>query len=105
MDRNFTRHSHQQQRRVTSQVEKVDANHFFNLLTSPQLLETIEAQLPAHRERSYPPTMTLSMFLRQAMSADGSCQNTVNEAVVNRLLSGLPSGAIASRGNDCHKPW
>lgn len=100
MDRNFTRHSHQQQRRVTSQVEKVDANHFFNLLTSPQLLETIEAQLPAHRERSYPPTMTLSMFLRQAMSADGSCQNTVNEAVVNRLLSGLPSGS-ANTGGYC----
>ena len=81
-----------QQRRVAKQAQKIDANHFFNLLTGPQLLEAVEAQLPEHRERHYPPTLTLAMFLGQVMSADGSCQNTVNEALVNRLLSGMVGG-------------
>jgi hypothetical protein len=29
------RRTQQQQRRLTKQVQKADANHFFNLLTSP----------------------------------------------------------------------
>ncbi len=89
-----------QQRRLAKQVQKIDANHFFNLLTGPQLLEAVEAQLPEHRERHYPPTLTLSMFLGQVMSADGSCQNTVNEALVNRLLSGMSVGS-ANTGGYC----
>jgi hypothetical protein len=86
-----------QQRRFAKQAQKIDANHFFNLLTGPQLLEAVEAQLPEHRERHYPPTLTLSMFLGQVMSADGSCQNTVNEALVNRLLSGM---SVSSANTD-----
>lgn len=81
----------QQQRRLAKQVQKVDANHFFNLLTSPQLLESVKTLLPEYRERKYPPTACLAMFLGQVLSADGSCQRAVNEAVVNRLLSGLPA--------------
>lgn len=92
--------SKQQQRRVAKQVEQVDANHFFNLLTGPELLETVEALLPEHRERLYPPTMTLAMFLRQLLSADASCQNAVDEVHVNRLLSGLTPGS-ADTGAYC----
>lgn len=86
----------QQQRRVALQAGRVQASHFFNLLTGPQLLERVEAQLPEHRERKFPPTLTLSMFLGQAMSADGSCQNAVNEALVGRLLNGLSAGSASS---------
>ncbi|MFT5609058.1 MAG: hypothetical protein ACI9PZ_002877, partial [Parvicella sp.] len=32
----------------------------------------------------------LSMFLAQAMNADRSCQNIVNESATNRLLGSLP---------------
>ena len=45
---------------------------FFNALTGPGLLDFLDARLPAHRERLFPPTETLSMFLAQALSADGS---------------------------------
>lgn len=90
----------QQQRRLAKHVQKVDANHFFNLLTGPQLLEAVEALLPEYRERKYPPTATLAMFLGQVLSADGSCQNAVNEAIVNRLLSGLPTDS-ANTGGYC----
>ena len=43
-----------QQRRLAKQAQKIDANHFFNLLTGPQLLEAVEALLPEHRERQLP---------------------------------------------------
>ncbi len=86
-----------QQRRVKTQVQKVakqvDSMVFFNLLTSPQLLEPLERLLPEFRERLYPPTETLAMFLGQVLSTDGSCQNAVNEALVNRVLSGLSVGS------------
>ncbi|MEE8057087.1 MAG: IS4 family transposase [Pseudomonadales bacterium] len=78
------------QHRIKKHAEQVDAFSFFNLLTSQQLLSTVEGLLPEYRERKYPPTETLSMFLSQAMSADRSCQHIVNTMVVQRLTNGLP---------------
>ena len=63
------RASAHQQRRVRSRASNSDAFAFFNLLTSPELLDEVESLLPEHRERLFPPTETLSMFLSQALSA------------------------------------
>ena len=79
-----------QQQLVRQHARDSDAYAFFNLLTSEQLLETVESLLPAHRERQFPPTETLSMFMAQALSADRSCQQAVNVAAVKRLAGGLP---------------
>ena len=38
------------------------------------------------------------MFLGQTLSADGSCQNAVNEAAVNRLASGMKTGSVNTGG-------
>ena len=54
-----------QQQRIKHYVAASDAFSFFNQLTSPELLETMESTLPEHRERLFPPTETLSMFLAQ----------------------------------------
>ena len=83
---------------LPNSAQKVDANHFFNLLTDARMLGTVEAQLPEHRERQFPPTLTLAMFLGQIMSADGSCQNAVNEAIVARLLAGMNPGSVNTSG-------
>jgi len=83
----------QQQRRVQRHAERADAVTLFNLLTGPQLLERVDAALPEHRERLYPPTETLSMFVTQVLSADGSCQQAVDAAQVRRLISGLTPGS------------
>ena len=80
----------QQQHHVRRRADSSDAYAFFNLLTSPELLDQVESLLPSHRERLFPPTETLSMFLSQALSADRSCQRVVNEAAVKRLIGGLP---------------
>ena len=84
-----------QQKRLHHHAANNDAYSFFNLLTSPELLDTVESLLPEHRERLFPPTETLSMFLAQAMSADRSCQNAVNDAAIKRLLGRLPATFFA----------
>jgi hypothetical protein len=82
-----------QQQRVGKQAHKSDAYAFFNLLTGPELLNKVESLLPAHRERLFPPTETLSMFLAQALSADRSCQAVVNDVAVKRVSAGLAPGS------------
>ena len=79
-----------QQRRVRSHARNSDPYTFFNLLTGPELLGEVEALVPEHRERLFPPTETLSMFLAQALSADRSCQKAVNDTAVQRWSGGLP---------------
>jgi len=79
-----------QQKRLQQHAANNDSYSFFNLLTGPELLDTVESLLPDHRERLFPPTETLAMFLAQAMSADRSCQNAVNDASIKRLIGGLP---------------
>lgn len=67
-----------QQSAVSRQARGADSYGFFNLLTGPELLDIVEALLPAHRERLFPPTETLSMFLAQVLNDDRSCQAAVN---------------------------
>ena len=78
-----------QQCAIKTEMAHQDAISFFNLLTAPELFETLESLLPAHRERLFAPSETLAMFLAQAMHSDASCQRAVNEAATTRLLSGL----------------
>jgi len=80
-----------QQKLIQSQRSNSDCYRVFNLLTSDTLLDKVEEQLPDHRERLFPPTETLAMFITQALSADRSCQNIVNQAAIQRLIGRLPS--------------
>src|SRR5699024_3854620 len=85
-------------RRIQHYAGQQSALDFFNALTHPDLFDALEARLPVHRERLFPPTETLSMWLAQALSADGSCQNAVDEAATQRLLNQLPLCCTATGG-------
>jgi hypothetical protein len=87
-----------QQQRVRHYVSNADSYAMFNLLTGPQLFDRVEASLPEHRERLFPPTETLSMFLAQTLSADGSCRQVVNDAMVKRVIGGLKPGSTDTGG-------
>ncbi len=87
-----------QQQRVRHYAGNTDSYDMFNLLTGPQLFDRVEQLLPAHRERLFPPTETLSMFLAQSLSADGSCQQAVNDARVKRVISGVEPGKTNTGG-------
>ena len=86
------RNSVQQHARNDSAVD------FFNLLTGPELLALLEAHLPEHRERLYPPTVTLSMFIKQALEEDGSCQRAVNGWAAQRTAEGLAMRSVRTGG-------
>jgi len=79
-------------------MRSTEAVEFFNVLTSPELLETTEALLPEYRERLYPPTVVLSMFMRQVLEADGSCQKAVNGWAAQRAADGLAPCSVRTGG-------
>ena len=89
---------HQRRKSIGSRARSTQAVEFFNVLTSPQLLQTSQALLPEHRERLYPPTVTLSMFMRQALQADGSCQKAVNGWAAQRAAEGLGACSVRTGG-------
>jgi hypothetical protein len=87
------------QQRIQTLVKNSDSYSFFNLLTGPELLEKVEQLLPEdYRERQFPPTETLSMFLAQAMSEDRSCQKAVDDAAIKRVVGGLSPCSTATGG-------
>lgn len=92
------KHNRLHQQVIRKQVAEQDAMQFFKLLTSPELFGELEPLLPTHRERVFPPTTTLAMFLSQALHADRSCQRVVNEAAVARLLKGSPTCSTFTGG-------
>ena len=98
MDRNTRNVLHQRRSKIERLGRVTQAVDFFNVLTSPELLATTEAQLPEHRERLYPPTVALSMFMRQVLEADGSCQKAVNGWAAQRAADGLSSCSVRTGG-------
>lgn len=75
-----------QQLRIQKHRSATDLNSFHSILSSDLLADEISTLTPEYRDRVYPPTKVLSMFLTQAMSADRSCQNIVNQAALQRVI-------------------
>lgn len=88
----------QRQRKIIRRANSTDAVEFFNLLSSPELLETTMALAPEYRERLYSPTVTLAMFMRQVLEADGSCQKAVNGWAAQRAADGLSVCSVRTGG-------
>jgi hypothetical protein len=99
-DRNAEFVSQQQVKEIGRRRKQADSMDFFNLITGPELLGTLEALMPEYRERKFPPTVTLAMFLGQVLRADSSCRNAVNEAIINQLLQGSET-VSANTGGYC----
>ncbi len=97
-NRNVQLRQQQHRRKIHRRMKQTDAVDFFNVLTGPKLLEKTEAYLPAHRERLYPPTVTLSMFMKQPLSTDRSCQRAVNAWAAQRTAEGLSVQSIRTGG-------
>ena len=98
MDRKARSDLHQRRSRITRRPGSTEAVEFFNVLTSAQLPETPKALLPEHRERLYPPTTTLSIFMRQTLEADASCQKAVNGWAAQRAADGLRACSVRTGG-------
>lgn len=97
-DRNARFASQQHRGRIRRRAQQVGAVDFFNMLTGPELLELTDGLLPEHRERLYPPTVVLSMFMQQVLAADRSCQRAVNAWAAQRAVEGLSGQSIGTGG-------
>jgi hypothetical protein len=98
MDRSAQCRSRQHQQHIRRRAERTESVEFFNLLTGGELLELTESLLPEHRERLYPPTVALSMFLKQVLDEDDSCQKAVNGWATQRLTEGLKANSVRTAG-------
>jgi hypothetical protein len=98
MDRNARSRRQQYQTRIAHRAKATEAVEYFNVLTSPELLEATEELMPEHRERLYPPTVTLSMFMRQVLETDHSCQKAVNGWAAQRVADGLKPMSVRTGG-------
>ena len=97
-DRSAAFQSQQHQSRIEGRAQRLEAVDFFNALTGPELLGKTEALLPEHREREYPPTVALAMFLKQALSQDRSCQRAVNGWIAQCVAEGLTPPSARTGG-------
>ena len=96
--RNPQANRYQHREQIRRRAERSTDVEFFNLLTGSQLLEITESLLPDHRERLYPPTVTLAMFIKQVLDQDGSCQQAVNSWAAQRIAEGLSPRSVRTGG-------
>jgi hypothetical protein len=64
-------------------------------LTDDDLLAVVNQQLPVHRERLFPPTTTLAMFMAQTLNPDAWCQARIDRHAVERIAK-TGSGSLTS---------
>lgn len=76
------------QRATSQQLNKTQADHFMEMLNDASLHEIIEYYSNDCRQRDYPTCLTLSMFLRQVLCSDSSCQKAVNDHNIELLQQG-----------------
>lgn len=56
----------------------------------------VEEEVGRHRERIYPPLTTLGLFIGQALSPDGACQDAVARHLSERTVQGAVSCSLSS---------
>lgn len=66
------------------------------LLLSDVLGAIVDEEVGAFRERVYPPLTTLGLFIGQALSADGGCQDAVARHLSERTAQGDSPCSISS---------
>ena len=93
---NNRRSSRPQRHRISQRSRAIHSYDFFNLLTDPDLLDVVDQPLPPHRERLFPPTTTLSLFMAQTLNTDASCQATIDRHAVERIANDLPPCSTAT---------
>jgi len=78
----------QVQQSITHYTKKCNAHTFMDILNSPEYIDKIETLFPAQRVRLFPPKLTVSMFMAQALNEDRSCQKIVDEVAIRQALNG-----------------
>ena len=56
----------------------------------------VDEEVGSYRERVYPPLTTLGLFIGQALSADGACQDAVARHLSERTAQGEHQCSLSS---------
>ena len=81
-------------------LNKIKEFNYLDVLQSKNISPIIEQLSPLHRERIFTPSVTLSLFLKQALSLDRSCSNAVNNFIIDNKDQ-LPKNISNSTGSFC----
>ena len=77
-----------------------DEDDFLSILESEQISSMIKSATLKWRERIFTPSITLAMFIKQALSFDRSCAHVVNEFIIDNIDK-LPKNISTSTGSFC----
>lgn len=66
------------------------------LLSAQTVAQIVSEEIGRHRERVYPPLTTLGLFIEQALSADGACQDAVARNLSERAARGMAKCSLSS---------
>ena len=66
------------------------------VLPGALIKRVLAEEVVAYRERLYPPLTTLGLFIGQAMSPDGACQDAVARHLAERTATALPGCSLSS---------
>jgi hypothetical protein len=87
-------------KKIFRELQKTQGLPFSALLSAEKVDRLLTGVNVEFRDRIYTPTVTLSMFLSQVLSADHSCRDTVARLLAWRVASGLPA-CSARTGSYC----
>ncbi|WP_157823185.1 transposase [Psychromonas sp. MB-3u-54] len=73
---------------------------FLNILKSEHIFSIINKATSNYRDRIFTPTLTLAMFIKQALSFDRSCTRVVNEFIIDNI-DDLLKNISKSTGSFC----
>lgn len=90
-----------QQNTIQLQITHSNLNTFSRLLGTTELCFIINESESKQRNRLYPSSVTLSMFVTQALSTDGSCQNIVNSTAIDRINTHPSLSSSTATGGYC----
>ena len=88
-------------KKTNSTLNKIKEFKYLDILKSKNITPFFELHSsPNHRERIFTPTISLSLFLKQALSLDRSCSNAVNNFIIDNIKS-IPKNISNSTGSFC----
>lgn len=65
-------------------------------MPAPTVAQIVSEEIGNYRDRIYPPLTTLGLFIEQAFSADGACQDAVARHLSERTAQGMAKCSLSS---------
>ena len=83
-------------RRLRQQFVQGSGVGLHNVLAAHELEQAVQSYAGEYRDRVYPPLRTLALFMSQALSQDGACQDAVARHVSERSGRGMAPCSLST---------